>query len=171
MSKNNNSDNLETLQEGLMVDKDSLDDEFISHPSNFYTIAAAYETAIMARDSCKIDIEQTEAELYIQFNRKAEEQEGRVTDTSIKRQVTSSKRMIELEKTYLRLKEKAGKLGAMKEAYQQKGYALNKLADLYIANYFTTESGGKQRSEAKDNIAERNRKEAGELRRKKRGEN
>jgi len=158
-----------SLQKWLKPDKDDLDEEFIAHPELIYHITSAYEAAVLERDACKIEIDQAEAEIHAQLIEKAEESTEKWTDTSIKRQVTSSVRMIKLHKKFLSIKERVGKLNAMKEALSQRGYSLNKLSDLYVANYFTRESGGKRRSEIAEDIAARNRKEAGELRRKKKG--
>ena len=72
--------------------------------------------------------------------------------------------MVKLNQRFLKTKERVGKLKALKEAYERRGKALQKLADLYQSNYFTTESGGKRRSEVKEELADKNRKALSEVR-------
>lgn len=161
-------DILAQLKENLKIDEHELDENFVEQPTLFYHVASAHQEASAALDRIKSEMEQAEAEMYVQYTKKAVEAEEKWTDTSIKRDIVNSQRMRKLEARWLDLKAKVGKLAVMKEAYSQRGYALNKLADLYAANYFTTESGGKRRSELAEDMAERNKKEISKLRKERR---
>lgn len=176
----NKLDIVEELRKSIGIDKHNLDEEFTRAPELFRQIAEMFAEAQIDQASIKVDIENAEADLYIQFRQQAEderekqiqaeEKPEKVTDTAINRKVNTSPRLRKLQRSLLEAAKRVSELGALKESYQQRGYALNNLTSLYTANYWQRESGGKLRSEMKENIADRNRSESGKLRRAKRGE-
>lgn len=172
-------DFIQELVEGLRVDRDNLDEDLIRHPTLFHRVGELHAKAVGDRDSLKVDIEKTEADLYNQFRQEAEDANGnlekgekpeKVTDTAIKRKIEASKKMKSLKAAFLEANSRAVTLDALKESYKQRGYVFNNLTALYTANYFTRESGGKERSDMKQQRADRNREETGKLRRAKRTE-
>lgn len=173
-------DLLQTLQKSLGIDKNNLDEEFTRAPEMFHRVADLYSRAQLDHASIKVDIENMEADLYIQFRQKAEEEREqeiaagekpeKVTDTAINRKINASKKIRGLQKSLMEANERVSRLGALKESYQQRGYALNNLTTLYTSNYWQKESGGKLRSEIKEDLADRGRHATGKLRRERRGE-
>lgn len=171
-------DLMQELTDGLRIDRENLDEDLIRHPTLFHRVSELHARAVSDRDSLKVDIEKAQASLYNQFRQEAEEANGnlekgekpeKVTDTAINRKVEASKKIRDLRTSYLEANSRAVSLDALKESYKQRGYVFNNLTALYTANYFTRESGGKERSEMKTKIADRNREETGKLRRASRG--
>lgn len=178
--KEENYDLIKELQRGLGIDKDNLDQEFTRAPELFYRVSDLHSRAQLDQASIKVDIENAEADLYIQFRQQAEderekeiaagEKPEKVTDTAINRKINASNKIRKLQRALMEASERVSKLGALKESYQQRGYALNNLTTLYTSNYWQKESGGKLWSEMKEDLADRSRKATGKLRRAKRGE-
>lgn len=175
-----NRDLIKALQKGLGIDKNNLDEEFTRAPEMFHRVADLYSRAQLDHASVKVDIENAESDLYILFRKKAQEEmesiaaagekPEKVTDTAINRKVNASKKVRALQKALMEASERVSRLGALKESYQQRGYALNNLTTLYTSNYWQKESGGKLRSEIKEELADRGRHATGKLRRERRGE-
>jgi hypothetical protein len=124
---------IEQLKKFLEIDKLSLDDEIIRQPSLFYSVSEAYVAAVGERDTLKEQLASTDAEIDGEIRSNAK---TRVTDTAVKNLVQCDKDHEKAFKAYIAAKVKADQLGALKEAFQQRGYLLRDLASLYVANYF-----------------------------------
>lgn len=156
------------LETGLAIDENALDQELIRRPELFYAAAVGLAEANLERDKIKVDLELVYAELDVQFRASAEDAGEKITEARLSQQITNTPRMRELKKQYATVKYEAERWQAIKEGFQQKGYDLKTLADLYTANYFSAESGGRDRTNAKDQVATHVRESAGRMRREKR---
>ena len=124
---------IEQLKKFLEIDKLSLDDEIIRQPSLFYQVSEAYVEAVGERDTLKEQLASTDAEIDGEIRSNAK---TRITDTAVKNLVQCDADHEKAFKAYITAKVKADQLGALKEAFQQRGYMLRDLASLYVANYF-----------------------------------
>ncbi len=123
---------IDEFRKYLKIDKQALDDEVMQQPALFFQVSEAYAQAAAERDVLKEEMNATDAHLYQAV--KAKNEKG--TDTFIKSkvQVTTDHRQAFTE--YLEAKEYADRLGALKDAFNQRSEMLKALGRLYASNYF-----------------------------------
>lgn len=129
---------LSKLKQGLRIDEHSLDTALRDHPDLFYDVSIALALAISNRDEAKQNLEEIEAEVDIEIRSET----ARMNEKTTEGQIQSLKKVDPKVKTandkFLEEKLNAANLTALKEAYEQKSYALSKLVELYLANYYVT---------------------------------
>lgn len=158
---------IKEFEDNLEIDKHDLDTELVQNASIGHKIGKLLASAQAKVDALKIDIDNAEAELYIQFKENPKEDE-KLSETHIKHKITASKKVMRLNSELLEAKKHLGVLVSLDKQHHGRGYDLRKLADLYSLNYYESETGGKQRRDAVEVRADKNRREAGKLRRKSR---
>lgn len=160
---------MEEYEQGLRIDKNSLDEEWLAQPELFYRVSKQHARFLSDKESLKVDIEILEAQLYSSIRQQMEEEVGdskqRITEAAIKSKVAATPEMQRLVRAHMQASERAASMLALKESYQQRSYALKDLVNLYTSNYFTVESGSKSQGEAHTRIADKNRVATGTLRR------
>lgn len=128
---------IEDLRQYLKIDKHALDDELVMHPTLFFKVAEAMTEAVAERDLLKEELAYTDAELdktiRLQLGDKA-------TEGKVKSHILVHKDHTEATNRFLVAKEKADLLTALKEAFHNRGYMLRDLAQLYVNNYYSTDS-------------------------------
>ena len=160
----------EEYEGALSIDKHDLDEELIRQPEVFNRISQDEAQAIAERDQAKDKLRVVEAKLDLKIRRNFDKKEKKVTETIILSEVTKHEDRIEARKKYRNKEEAVNKMSALKDAFQQRSYMLNKLVDLFIAGYFiksdagSSSSGGPRKSEARH---ESNRARIAEKRKKK----
>jgi len=125
------------LKQYLKIDKLALDEELTQQASLLYQISEEYAVAVGERDGLKesLAIEAAKAD------QRAREQLGdKATEPKVKALVTLDEQRIAANGKYLDAKYQADALEALKDSFQQRGYMLRDLAQLYISNYYTTDS-------------------------------
>lgn len=157
---------LEQLADGVVIDKHELDTCWVEQPDIFWRVCDQLAKANNARDKAKAHRDRVIVEVGAEL-REAEERrvakagKGRVSETALAREIELDDRVVEARSEYQRLVYQAERWQGLKEAYQQRSYALKDLSALHIANYYQTNSGGDRREEAADNI----RRKVGEVHR------
>ncbi len=116
----------------LAIDKQALDDEVMKQPALYYEVSEAYAQAVAERDVLKEELAVTDARLY-GSNRKAD---AKATDTAIKSRINIESSHQQAFSEYVEAKEYADKLGALKDAFNQRSEMLKALGRLYASNYF-----------------------------------
>src|ERR1700729_3151575 len=111
-------DLIKELANGLAIDKHNLDEEFTRAPELFYKVKNLHTRAQLDQGSIKVDIENAEADLYIQFRQQADEENEKlveagekpekITDTAINRKVNASKRIRKLQLSLREATEQVG---------------------------------------------------------------
>lgn len=129
---------LTQLRDKLLIDKHCLDDELVHQAQYLETVSSAYAQAVSERDLAKENLRVTDADLSLSI-RDALNGE-KVTEALITSKIlldaVHKKAFEDLNAAEFRVNELAG----LKESFLQRSYALNKLAELYIANYFQRNS-------------------------------
>ena len=124
------ANDIKKLKDGLRIDEHSLDTALRDHPDLFYDVSLALALAISNRDEAKQNLEEIEAEVDIEIRAETARLNEKTTET----QITSLKKIDPKVKTandkFLAEKLNAANLTALKEAYEQKSYALSKLVEL-----------------------------------------
>jgi hypothetical protein len=134
---------LQQLEQKLMIDEHALDVALREHPDLFYKVASELALAISYRDEAKQELDQIQAQVDSELRKAALISDQKITETSIQSNKNVDKRVIAADDKFLEKRYNAAKLTALKEAYEQRSYALSKLVDLYLANYYSTQEDKK----------------------------
>ncbi len=129
-----NDKTIADLEKGLLIDEHALERALMEQPSIFYKVSSLLAIAISRRDGAKQDKEVIEAKADAKIRHDAEVGGEKITEKLIEgRKIL---RVMDLSNELLELNGNVGQLSALKEAFQQRSYVLNKLTDLYIAGYY-----------------------------------
>lgn len=134
--------NVAEWQDYLRIDPTSLDSEIERHPYLFYQVADAYVNALSERDLAQDKLKQCDAELNFSVRDSLSNEGYRVTEEMVKSAVLSHPEHIEATERYLEAKRVADEIEALKSAFQQRGYMLRDLAQLYITGYMADTATG-----------------------------
>jgi hypothetical protein len=134
------TDIVEELKGFLRIDKHQLDEELVQNPELLFRVSDAYISAIDRRDAFKNDLAVVEAEEDKRIRHDAEMAEEKITNDAVKAQILTSKKRVGVYNKYADAKLEADRLGALKEAFAQRGYAIRDLCQLYVSNYFQENS-------------------------------
>jgi hypothetical protein len=151
---------LAEYERGLRIDKNDLDTALIQQPDIFYRVAKELTLAISRRDEMKLNINEAIADLDQQIRSRSE----KTTEGGIAKEIDSAPKIIDLRRDYGRLNHKVDRWTALKEAYQSRSYVLKDLCGLYVAGYFSTQSGGGARNDARTRLADEARTRVAEAR-------
>lgn len=131
-------DILKQLEQKLQIDEHALDIALREHPDLFYKVASELALAISNRDEAKQNLEELEAEVDGELRRAAATSGEKTTEKEIESNKKIDKRVKAANDHFLAERLNSAKLTALKDAYEQRSYALSKLVDLYLANYYST---------------------------------
>lgn len=153
---------LKQLESKLQINEHALDTALREHPDLFYKVASELALAISNRDEAKQDLSVIEAEVDAQVRKEAARMNEKTTETEIKSLVKLDKKTIAANDKFHEESYNAAKWAALKEAYESRSYALSKLVDLYIANYYSsntdkTTGGPSLRDMRANQVKEQNR--------------
>lgn len=130
-------DDFRELEDALRIDEHALEEALRDQPSLFYRVSSAYALQISRRDAAKQALADAEASADLTVREEARENDRKINEGEIRSTVQTEPDVMKARKRFSELSEAVGKLGALKEAFQQRSYALKDLAGLYIANYYT----------------------------------
>jgi hypothetical protein len=123
---------IDEFRKYLKIDKQALDDEVMQQPSLFFEVSEAYTLAVAERDALKEELALVDGSLFGGYRK----QDPKATDTLIKSKISIEKGHRAAFTEYLEAKEYADKLGALKDAFNQRSEMLKALGRLYASNYF-----------------------------------
>lgn len=152
---------LEQLAEARLIDKHNLDEGWVEQPDVFWRVCEELARANHARDAYKHTRDQIVAQAGADIRVEAVKSGKKMTEASIQRELEDTVEVVAAREHYQQLCYMSERWAGLKETFQQRSYALKDLTALHIANYYQTNSGGERR----DTVAQRNRDEAGAVRR------
>lgn len=131
---------MDELRENIMIDKDDLDTMWIQQPQLFQRLGERLALEISIRDEAKEELKDIEAALDAAIreedNERVEQDGGKkMTETAIKNKVREAKTFKTATERLARLATGVALLGATKETYQMRRYALQDLVSLHISGY------------------------------------
>jgi hypothetical protein len=127
---------LEEFRGYLAIDKHALDKELMQQSQLFFTVADELVLALSKRDALKEGLATIDAGL----DKKYRAGNSKVTETAIKSMVQLDREHQLAMGQYLQLKLEADQLAALKEAFQQRNYAIRDLCQLFVSQYFAQDS-------------------------------
>lgn len=125
---------VEEFREYLKIQTHQLDLCIAQQPELFSLVAEKATEFNGLKESVKHNVELLEARLSYQYRRDAP---GRTTDKSTKEWVETQQSYINKRKEYIQVKYLAECWDALRNAFQQRGYMLRDLAQLYVAGFFS----------------------------------
>lgn len=172
MANDPNPSELEKYRRYLRIDKTTLGDCLTEQPEIYYAVSQKYVAAAAERDQLKLDLEQTEAEVAGELRAKVADSEEvdekgkpkKITETALKEMVAVDKDVVRASARLIKAKVAADEWAALKEAFGQRSYMLRELVALYLAERhdLAMQNGAGQ---ARTNLADSTRQEAGQMRR------
>lgn len=130
----------EPFRDRLLIDKNNLDGELIEQPQVFFDVSHEFSMAVSRRDKAKEEIARTAAKVSQNIRRNALDKGEKITETAISQLVDLDDSYQETVDEHIELVAKASDAQAMKEAFQQRSYVLKDLVNLYLAQYYSSDS-------------------------------
>lgn len=177
-------DDMQELELALGIDEHALEEALRSQPETFYRVSKALALVISRRDAAKQALSDAEASADLAVRDESREEESRaardaaksgkdktgaskikLTEGEVKARVQLDPAVVDARDVFAQLSEEVGKLSALKEAFQQRSYALKDLCGLYIANYYTASEHSGASSAMKDRVASDARRSMNDQRR------
>lgn len=143
----------EEVKSSLPIDKHSLDTEISRQAETYFHVSEKLAHLSGERDAAKEQLNRTEALLYTEIGRSEE----KLPDTKIKMRVALDPKYQEAQDRYAAAKREVDTWVGLQVAYQQRTYMLRELCDLYLANYYTSDShsGDQNRKQEVDHASAR----------------
>ena len=124
------------LKQYLRINKHRLDEELEEQPVLLFQISEAFVQASAERDMLKEQLATIDATLDGKARTKLERTQDKVTEAMVKNSVQTSHEHEAASVAYLKAKNQADLLAALKEAFHSRGYMIRDLCTLYAANYY-----------------------------------
>lgn len=158
-------DTLAKLKGYLAIDRNDLDTCLMQQPEVYYRVAEALTQASAARDALKLRFEEETARQDQNIRQHAVRMDEKLTETAVQQKLRLLPVIQELQQDLLEKRSEVENLTALKESFQQRSFMLRELVALVIAQGrdLALEGGANQ---ARTALAERNRAEAGAIRRR-----
>jgi hypothetical protein len=131
-------ENYKELSRALEIDESDLDGEAIRYSSCFFRVSVGFREAGAAFNDASDELKRIESEIGDEANKKMV---GRVTVAIRNDYVRGHKDYQQVRRDYQLAKASMAKWEALVEAWRQKSYQLRILADLWIHEYWSTETG------------------------------
>lgn len=145
---------LEQYEQALVIDKNDLDNAIMQQPETFYRVALEYAQARDEVEALKDEVDRTDSNLSLRFREEAEAKNEKTTEGRIASMVITDQDHVEVVERYRAAKLQAERLGALKDAFNQRAGMLRELTNLYVSSYYTNDSlagpANKQREMAVD---------------------
>lgn len=142
---------IQDLEFGLNIDQDLLEEECATHSESFYHAAKEYALTVSRRDFAKQALAELTAEIDAQLRYEADRADEKTTEPAIAASKLRNLAIRTAQKELLELSRDVGEWGALKEAFEQRSYALRDMVQLWLGNYYgdkPTASAGKVLNEA-----------------------
>lgn len=144
---------LNEMQTHLLIDANNLHIANAQQSELQHRVTRAWVLELSKRDAAKQQAKETEAEVFLEVREDNLDDKGKaLPETTLKMMVTADERVKEIESKVLELTRNARLLEAMKEAFEQRGYRLSDLKDLWLANAYGDKIGDARRAAAANDI-------------------
>jgi len=135
-SRSNGIDDILELEGALGIDEFELNVELAKHAELFYRVSKALALTISQRDAAKQALQDLEARVELDVREAAAQDDRKINNDEVRAMVVVDPQVRKARGALAYLSESVGALGALKEAFQQRSYALKDLSELYVANYY-----------------------------------
>ena len=129
---------LNEYREYLKIDRTDLESALLQQADLWFRVAEEHAKAVSIRDQAYENIKQTDAKLNKEIRSEYEAEGVRVTESAINAAVLTHPEHVEAVETYLEAKQRADKLAALKDSFQQRSYMLRELTQMFLHGHFVT---------------------------------
>lgn len=158
-------DILESLERGLTINEHALEEASRDQPEFFYRVSKELAMLISRRDEAKQDLAAIEAEVDLDIRREASDNNEKTTEGEVAARRRVDKRVVAAQANLNYFSGWVGQYAALKEAFQQRSYALNHLIELHLSSYFGEVKGPSNKFSLRDVAADRARRSMANARR------
>ena len=138
------------LQAGIAIDKLALDECLIEQPQLFFEVSERLALLMSQRDAAKDNLKVVEAEIDDIIRGDAAQEDKKITETAVKKQIEAHRDVIAANKKLRDLNQQVAHIGALKEAYSQRSYMLREVVALHLAGYYDTATAGTRKTTQED---------------------
>lgn len=142
------------LEEGLRIDKNALDEALERAPDLYYRVSKELTLATSRRDAIKQELAEIEAEADNTIRIRAEGAKVKLTETDAKMQARLEPAVKRANRDLIEANRVVGMFSALKDAFNQRSYAIKDLVSLYVANYYSDSTGRQSSGNVKDHDAQ-----------------
>lgn len=140
----------------LAIDQNSLDQEWLDQPRMYFRYAAQLADARQAYDAARADLDLTKAELDLAIRSDPQQFDlGKVTEASIQATILNQKAYTRARDKLSAAKHEVDVLEAAVGALDHRKRSLERLVELFLANYFSRPSAPNGTQEEVDQMAKR----------------
>lgn len=160
------------LRDKLEIDRASLEEVLEQQSGLFEEVSFRLARANFERDTLKLKMEELYAELDGEIREEAAATETKITEAAISNKIKLNLEMQEAQRAYLKARSEAETWQGLVNAYNQRSYTLRDIVAIALrqmsmdGDVIATEQSRQSYNAGKSKLIE---KEAGELRRRKRG--
>lgn len=148
------------LEPALTPDKDDLDEEHIRQPELIFQCGRGHAAAAEHLELMKHEADITLATLDKKLREELTARSEKFSETSLAKMIDLDESMQTARKDLIQAKFILANWSALVEGFRAKSFSLRELSELYVANYFQTESSKAGHAKARDEVANRVREEA-----------
>lgn len=167
-SRNDDTSRFEELEQLIKINKHDLDTEWERQSQIAYEVSKSLTEASYHVWKLEHDLEIVRAEEAKDLRLSAAKSSDKITEKAIQESLTLNPDCRKLEEELIRAKYEHNRWQALDKAFNQRVTTLKFESELWMRNYYVSESGGRMRGEAVDRIAAKVNEEAGKLRRQRR---
>jgi hypothetical protein len=130
------------LRAGLLIDRNSLDEDMVRQPVLFQDVSERYVMAQSEAIGAKEKLAGVDATLAHTLRTKWNNSGEKYTETKLGDTVQSEPKHIVAYDYWSHLARRAAYLGALKESYDQRSKMLRELGQLFVVGYFSRATSG-----------------------------
>jgi hypothetical protein len=149
---------IDYLESKLAIDEHALDEACVQQPDLFYRAAKSYALCVSQRDAAKQALSEVEARADSQIRHDGEVAGDKLKEREVESMVLLDRDVMAAKRVLAELNERVGILGALKEAYSQRGYVIKELAGLWVAGYYSETSASASNQDIQTMRADRARR-------------
>jgi hypothetical protein len=131
---------LEQAEELLKIDKNNLDKVVCQQAEIFNKITDQFTLAVAKRDFMKKELSELDAAIAIEYRQKAHDNNEKLTEGKLNEKVDSDDRHSLSVDRFLRSKLEADRWAGTKEAFSQRASMIKLCCELYLSNYYSSDS-------------------------------
>jgi hypothetical protein len=124
------------LERKLHIDEHNLEHECRNHPEIVYEVGKYLAWLVSMRDEAKQKLKEMEAAADAEIRHDAEVQGERITEKAVESHKLRHAGVLAAKDEVFKYERAVGAWGALKDAFQSRGYAIRDLIQLYIFNYY-----------------------------------
>lgn len=131
---------LEEVEELLKINRNNLDTVVCQQAEIFSKITDQFSLAVAKRDHMKEELAVLDASIAIEYRQKAQDNNEKLTEGKLNEKVDSDERHRLFVDKFLKAKLEADRWGGKKEAFSQRSSMLKLCCELYLSNYYSSDS-------------------------------